>query len=107
MKQAALQLHRSFEAMQLQSFALLSGGKSVHVVVRLMSEASRDEVREFSRSFRVALAEADPERFTIALPKPKRRGKIVVDFLRNHRIRDRGDALFGARIATEHRWLPR
>lgn len=84
-KRAALQLRRSFEAVELESFALLSGGKGVHVVVPLVPEAGWNAVRDFSRSFCVALAQADPERFTVALPKPKRRGKIFLDFLRNHR----------------------
>lgn len=84
-KDAALQLRRSFSAVGLESFALLSGGKGIHVVVPLRPEADWDEVREFSRQFATALAEADPKRFTVELPKERRRGKIFLDFLRNHR----------------------
>jgi bifunctional non-homologous end joining protein LigD len=47
--------------------------------------ADWDEVREFAKQFCVALAEAAPERFTVALPKPERRGRIFLDFLRNQR----------------------
>ena len=82
---AALQLHRSFEVIGLRSFALLSGGKGIHVVVPLEPCAEWDEVREFAKAFCSALAEADPQRFTIALPKKERRGRIFLDFLRNQR----------------------
>jgi bifunctional non-homologous end joining protein LigD len=84
-KDAAFQLRRSFEALELESFALLSGGKGIHVVVPLEPAAEWDEVDGFAKSFCTALADAAPERFTIALPKPQRRGRIFLDFLRNHR----------------------
>lgn len=84
-KDAAFQLHRSFEALDLESFALLSGGKGVHVVVPLEPVARWKQVREFAKSLCTALAEAAPERVTVALPKPRRRGRIFLDFLRNQR----------------------
>ncbi len=84
-RDAAFQLHRSFEALGLASFVLLSGGKGIHIVVPLIPEAEWDEVRGFAKSFCTALAEADPQRFTIALPKKERRGRIFLDFLRNQR----------------------
>ena len=37
-KSAAFQLHRSFDALRLESFALLTGGKGIHVVVPLVRE---------------------------------------------------------------------
>jgi len=85
LKQAARQLRASFEAIGLNSFALLSGGKGIHVVVPLAPGAEWPEVDGFAKSFCTALAEAAPERFTVALPKPQRRGRIFLDFLRNHR----------------------
>ena len=84
-RDAAFQLRRSFEALGLESFALLSGGKGIHVVVPLEPVAEWDEVDGFAKSFCTALADAAPERFTVALPKPQRRGRIFLDFLRNHR----------------------
>jgi len=84
-KEAAFQLHRSFEALNLESFALLSGGKGIHVVVPLEPVAQWDEVDHFAKSLCTALADAAPDRFTVALPKPQRRGRIFLDFLRNHR----------------------
>ena len=84
-KEAAFQLRRSFDALGLESFALLSGGKGIHVVVPLRALAEWDEVDEFAKSFCTALADAAPDRFTVALPKKERRGRIFLDFLRNHR----------------------
>ncbi|HVM23646.1 MAG TPA: non-homologous end-joining DNA ligase [Sphingomicrobium sp.] len=82
---AAFQLRRSFEALGLESFAMLSGGKGIHVVVPIEPVAQWDEVREFAKALCTALAEAAPDRFTVALPKPQRRGRIFLDFLRNQR----------------------
>src|SRR5437588_10014107 len=84
-KDAALQLHRSLGALGLESFALLTGGKGIHVVAPLIAQAEWREVREFARRFCAGLAEAAPDRFTIALPKKERRGRIFLDFLRNQR----------------------
>ena len=84
-KVAASQVRRSFEAVGLDSFALLSGGKGIHIVVPLEPKAEWDEVREFAKAFCTALAEAAPDNFTVALPKSQRRGRIFLDFLRNQR----------------------
>src|SRR3954453_19475667 len=84
-KAGAMQVRRSFAAVGLESFALLTGGKGIHIVVPLEAAAEWGEVREFAKTFCTALAEAAPDRFTIALPKPERRGRIFLDFLRNQR----------------------
>src|SRR5207237_2818125 len=84
-KEAAFQVRRSFDAVGLDSFALLTGGKGIHIVVPLQASAEWDEVREFAKAFCTALAQAAPEKFTVALPKPQRRGRIFLDFLRNQR----------------------
>lgn len=84
-RDAALQLHRALAELQLESFALLTGGKGIHIVVPIDPVAEWDEVREFAKAFCTALAEAAPDRFTVALPKPRRRGRIFLDFLRNQR----------------------
>lgn len=84
-KDAAVQLRRSFEAIGLDSFALLTGGKGIHVVVPIQPDGTWVEFREFAKTFCSALAEADPNRFTVALPKNRRRGRIFLDYLRNQR----------------------
>jgi len=84
-KDAAFTMRRVLDEIGLRSFPLLSGGKGVHVVVPLAPEKDWDEVRGFARRVCAALAAADPERFTIALPKAERKGRIFLDFLRNQR----------------------
>jgi SpoVK/Ycf46/Vps4 family AAA+-type ATPase len=54
-------------------------------VAPLEPAAEWAEVDAFAKSFCTALAEAAPEKFTVALPMPRRRGRIFLDFLRNHR----------------------
>lgn len=84
-KEAAFQLRRSLAAINLESFALLTGGKGIHIVVPLVARDEWDTVREFAKGFCSALAAADSARFTIALPKVQRRGRIFLDYLRNQR----------------------
>ncbi|MGN6059455.1 MAG: non-homologous end-joining DNA ligase [Sphingomicrobium sp.] len=84
-KDAAVQLRRSLEALKLESFALLTGGKGIHVVVPINPTTEWAFVREFAKTFCTALAEADPDRFTVALRKEQRRGRIFLDYLRNQR----------------------
>ena len=84
-QQAAFQLQRSLEAIGLESWPLLSGGKGVHVVVTFRPRQEWPQVRAFARSFCAALAEAAPDRYTIGLPMAQRRGRIFLDYLRNQR----------------------
>jgi len=69
----------------LTSFAMLSGGKGVHVVVPLTPEAEWPVVKDFADRFCRALAAAEPDRFTATMSKAKRVGKIFLDWLRNQR----------------------
>lgn len=84
-KAAALQVRRSFLEIGLESFALLTGSKGIHVIVPITPAAEWPEVREFAKLFCSALAQTAPRRFTVALPKERRRGRIFLDFLRNQR----------------------
>ena len=84
-RRAALQLRHSFNAIGLESWPLLSGGKGIHVVVPLRPDAEWPAVQQFARIFCTALAQADPDQFTVALSKLERRGRIFLDHLRNHR----------------------
>jgi bifunctional non-homologous end joining protein LigD len=82
---AAHQVRRSFAELGLEGFALLTGAKGIHVVVPIVPAVEWAEVRQFAKLFCMALAEAAPKRFTVALSKERRRGRIFLDFLRNQR----------------------
>ncbi len=84
-KSAARDIRKQLEDIGLVSFALLSGGKGVHVVVPLTPGHSWDEHKDFARRFAEALSLAEPERFTATMSKAKRVGKIFIDWLRNQR----------------------
>ncbi|HWJ37553.1 MAG TPA: non-homologous end-joining DNA ligase [Sphingomicrobium sp.] len=84
-RDAAFQVRRAFDTINLESFAMLSGGKGIHIIVPLEPVAGWDEVREFAKTFCTALAKSAPDKFTVALPKRDRRGRIFLDFLRNQR----------------------
>ena len=82
-KQAALDIRGILEALELQSWPLLSGGKGVHVVVPLVPEADWDEVKSFCQDFAELLARTDPSRFVANMSKAKRKGRMFLDYLRN------------------------
>ena len=84
-KSAARDLKRQLADMGLQTFAMLTGGKGLHVVVPLTPEAEWPRVKDFAQRFSIALATAEPERFTATMSKAKRKGRIFLDWLRNQR----------------------
>ena len=71
--------------MGLVTFPMVTGGKGIHVIAPLTPSAQWPEVKDFARRFATAVAQADPDKFTAALLKAKRGGKIFIDYLRNQR----------------------
>ncbi|RIV92757.1 DNA ligase D [Aurantiacibacter xanthus] len=84
-KQAARDIRDRLSDLGLTSFAMLSGGKGVHVVVPLTPGHSWEAHKDFAHRFAEALSMAEPERFTATMSKAKRKGKIFIDWLRNQR----------------------
>ncbi len=64
-KEAALTMRSVLDKLELESFPLLTGGKGIHVVVPLTPEADWKEVRKFARRLCTALAQAEPQLFTV------------------------------------------
>ena len=84
-KQAARDIRARLSDIGLVSFAMLSGGKGVHVVVPLTPGHNWEAHKDFARRFAEALSIAEPDRFIATMSKAKRKGKIFIDWLRNQR----------------------
>ncbi len=84
-KSAASDIRDRLADLGLVSFAMLSGGKGVHVVVPLIPGHGWDAHKDFARRFAEALSLAEADRFTATMSKAKRKGKIFIDWLRNQR----------------------
>ncbi|WP_338425790.1 DNA ligase D [Sphingopyxis kveilinensis] len=84
-KKAALDIRRQLADIGLVSFAMLSGGKGVHVVVPLDPSHDWDAHKDFAKRFAEALSLAEPDRYVATMSKAKRKGKIFIDYLRNQR----------------------
>ncbi|MES2269314.1 MAG: DNA ligase D [Pseudomonadota bacterium] len=82
---AAFHLKDTLAQMGLVTFPMVTGGKGVHVIAPLTPGAEWPQVKDFAHRFATALSQADPDRFTAALAKAKRTGKIFIDYLRNQR----------------------
>jgi bifunctional non-homologous end joining protein LigD len=84
-RSAAFQFRDILKRMGLETFPMLTGGKGVHVIAPLVPRAEWPEVKDFAHRLARAVAQMDPDRFTAALPKAQRKGRIFVDYLRNQR----------------------
>jgi bifunctional non-homologous end joining protein LigD len=84
-KSAARDLRKRLEAVGLQSFPMVTGGKGIHIVVPLAPHHTWDEHRGFAEALARLIAEEEPDRYVANMSKAKRRGKIFIDYLRNQR----------------------
>ncbi|WP_232496256.1 DNA ligase D [Novosphingobium kaempferiae] len=82
---AAFHVQDLLAQMGLSTFPMVTGGKGVHVIAPLTPQAEWPQVKDFAHRFALALAQSQPDRFTAALARARRSGKIFVDYLRNQR----------------------
>jgi bifunctional non-homologous end joining protein LigD len=69
--------------MKLTSFLKTTGGKGLHLVVPIVRRYDWQEVKAFARRAAEKLAKEKPERYLIRMSKAERRGRILIDYLRN------------------------
>jgi bifunctional non-homologous end joining protein LigD len=81
--EVARQFRNILAAAGLDSFALVSGGKGVHVVLPLDRSQDWDTIKQFSSGLARHLAATDPSRLIAVANKARRKGKIFIDWLRN------------------------
>lgn len=80
---AAHDLREQLERLNLVTFCRTTGGKGLHIVVPLQPVATWDEVKPFCRAFAETLSEQQPKRYLSTVRKADRRGRILIDWLRN------------------------
>lgn len=83
--EAALEVRARLKDAGLESFVKTSGGKGLHVVAPLKPRAEWSEVKAFTKSIADAMASDDPDRYVATVTKSKRKGKTLIDYLRNGR----------------------
>ncbi len=84
-RQAADQMRAALEALGLASFAMLTGGKGVHVVVPVIRQHPWPIVKAFAKALAERFAADQPERYVAAMSKARRKGRIFIDHFRNER----------------------
>ncbi|WP_028914981.1 non-homologous end-joining DNA ligase [Pseudoxanthomonas sp. J31] len=84
-KKAAVDIRRQLEALELESFLRVTGGKGLHVVVPLAPGCDWELTKRFAHGFADALARSEPDRFVATATKRFRNRRIFVDYLRNGR----------------------
>ena len=80
---AAHDTRKRLQAIGLESYCRTTGGKGLHVVVPLAPEADWSVVKPFCRAFAERMAAEEPTRFLAHLKIADRKGRILVDWLRN------------------------
>jgi len=87
---AARVMKMRLEALGLHPFCKTTGGKGLHVVVAIRTDArSRiewDQCKAFAKAVSEQVRLDAPDRFTTTLAKKARGGKIFLDYLRNGRM---------------------
>ncbi len=82
-RQGAIEVGNLLRECGLTPFVKTSGSKGLHVIAPLDRCAHIDEVRAFGKAASELVARRDPERFTIAMSKSERAGRVFLDYLRN------------------------
>lgn len=82
---AAREVRQRLDDAGLAAFVKTSGGKGLHVVTPLKPHAQWPEVKAFTKAMADAMATDAPDRFVSIIAKSRRKGKILIDYLRNQR----------------------
>lgn len=84
-KSAALDIRSQLADLGLIAFAMVTGGKGIHVIAPIIRRTEWPDVKAFASGFAKQMAENEPDRFTATLSKKARKGKLFIDYLRNER----------------------
>jgi bifunctional non-homologous end joining protein LigD len=84
-RDAAFELRAALDAIGLASFALLTGGKGVHVVAPIVRRHPWPTVKRFAQALAERFAAQEPQRYVATMRKARRKGRIFIDYFRNDR----------------------
>lgn len=82
-REAALDLRKVLEEIDLTSFVQTTGSEGYHVVVPIDREQDFDAVRAFATDLAKVLVSRHGDKYTLEQRKDKREGRIFLDMLRN------------------------
>jgi bifunctional non-homologous end joining protein LigD len=81
-RRGARALRQVLQEAELFARVMTTGSRGLHVTVPLDRSAGFDTVRDFARQVAELLAARQPEEFTVETRKDKRRGRLVLEYLR-------------------------
>jgi bifunctional non-homologous end joining protein LigD len=81
---AAREIRERLENVKLESFAKLTGGKGIHVMLPI-DGTDWDAAKDFSQAVVMSLVADSPQRYVGKMTKSLRKGKIFIDYFRNSR----------------------
>ncbi len=84
-KRAAREVRERLDQAGLESFALLTGGKGIHVVAPLERRQGWDELKAAARGLARQMSGEMPGLYIAEASKEKRKGRIFIDWMRNER----------------------
>ena len=88
--EAAIELRQRLEKLDLEAFCKTTGGKGLHVVTPFkVSKTDRigwPEAKAVAREICEQMATDSPEKYLVTMAKKERRGRILLDYLRNDRM---------------------
>ena len=82
---AAEEVRDRLKSAGLAAFVKTSGGKGLHVVGPVKPKAEWPAVKAFTKAIADSMAGDSPDHYVSTIPKAKRHGKILIDYLRNQR----------------------
>jgi len=82
-RETALLLKNTLEKLQLNTFAMTTGSKGVHIIIPIEREYTFEQTRLFAQKIAKNLAKNNPKQITVEQRKEKRTGRLFIDTTRN------------------------
>jgi bifunctional non-homologous end joining protein LigD len=82
-RKAARDLRVLLEELGLPAFVKTTGSRGLHVVIPLVRRTNFEAARAFAREVAQVLVSRDPDHLTIEARKEQRKGRLLIDVMRN------------------------